>query len=52
MNTDDEKHMRLAIEAARKCTGEDGRTHPKVGVVVVRRGKEPLVTYRGEKEAG
>jgi pyrimidine deaminase RibD-like protein len=49
---DDEHFIRMAIDAARKCEPEDGRTHPKVGVVVVRAGGLVTVANRGELEAG
>jgi pyrimidine deaminase RibD-like protein len=49
---DDEDYIRMAIDAARKCRPEDGRTHPKVGVVVVQAGSVLAVANRGEVEAG
>jgi pyrimidine deaminase RibD-like protein/NTP pyrophosphatase (non-canonical NTP hydrolase) len=49
---DETKLMRMAIDAARKCQAEDDRIHPKVGVVVARDGKPPLVSYRGEVAPG
>jgi pyrimidine deaminase RibD-like protein/NTP pyrophosphatase (non-canonical NTP hydrolase) len=52
MYTGEEAFMRMAIDAARKCQPEDERTHPKVGVVIVREGKSPLVSYRGEMSPG
>lgn len=51
MHTDQEL-MRLAIEASRKCKGEDGRVHPKVGAVVAKDGKVLTVNYRGELSDG
>jgi pyrimidine deaminase RibD-like protein/NTP pyrophosphatase (non-canonical NTP hydrolase) len=44
--------MRMAIDASRKCKGEDDRAHPKVGAVVVKNGKVLAVTYRGELSDG
>jgi pyrimidine deaminase RibD-like protein/NTP pyrophosphatase (non-canonical NTP hydrolase) len=49
---DEKALMRMAIEAARKCQAEDDRVHPKVGVVVAREGKAPLVSHRGEVALG
>lgn len=40
--------MKMAIEQARKSTPEDERTHPRVGVVVVKGGKVLAVAHRGE----
>lgn len=48
MATDD-YFMRLAIDEARKSVPEDGRTHPKVGVVVVKDGKVLTTSHRGER---
>lgn len=48
----DEQFIRMAIDAARKCTPEDSRTHPKVGVVVVQAGNLLTVANRGELEPG
>ena len=42
----------MAIDASRKCKGEDGRAHPKVGAVVVKDGKVLAVSYRGELSDG
>src|SRR5262249_33652630 len=44
--------MKLAIEQARKCVGEDERAHPKVGAVVVRDGAGLATAYRGELAKG
>src|ERR1043166_2188325 len=49
---DDAIYMRQAIDAARKCEPEDGRTHPLVGAVVVRAGKPPVIAYRGALRSG
>jgi pyrimidine deaminase RibD-like protein len=46
------KFMEMAVTAARKCEPEDGRVHPKVGVVVVRDGVVLATAYRGELGAG
>jgi pyrimidine deaminase RibD-like protein/NTP pyrophosphatase (non-canonical NTP hydrolase) len=48
----DGKYMRAAIAEAHKCTSEDGRIHPKVGVVVVKDGIVLAEAYRGERDAG
>jgi pyrimidine deaminase RibD-like protein len=45
---DDRQFMELAIEEARKSTGEDGRSHPKVGAVIVKDGRVLAKAYRGE----
>src|ERR1700733_343857 len=47
----EEKYMRLAIEEARKSKPEDGRPHPKVGVVIVARSFTGTA-FRGEKTPG
>lgn len=44
--------MRMAIDASRKCKGEDGRQHPKVGAVVVKDGRVLVTSYRGELGEG
>ena len=48
----DREFMERAVEEARKSTAEDGRVHPKVGVVIVKDGKELAVAYRGEQDKG
>ena len=48
----DRKFMERAVEEARKSRTEDGRIHPKVGVVIVKDGKELAVAYRGELDKG
>jgi len=48
----DRKFMERAVEEARKSRTEDSRVHPKVGVVIVKDGKELAVAYRGEQEEG
>ena len=45
---DDRQFMEMAIEEARKSTGEDGRSHPKVGAVVVKDGRVLAKAHRGE----
>lgn len=51
---DDSRFMMQAIEVARKCTPEPGRTDstPFVGVVVVNDGKVLATAYRGELGPG
>jgi pyrimidine deaminase RibD-like protein len=44
--------MELAIAEARKCVGEDGRSHPKVGAVVVKDGTLLASAHRGELGEG
>jgi pyrimidine deaminase RibD-like protein len=46
--SDDRRFARLAIEEARKSVPEDGRVHPKVGVVVVKDGRVLAMAHRGE----
>lgn len=46
----DWKFAKMAVELARKSMPEDQRTHPKVGVVVVKDGKVVSTAYRGETE--
>lgn len=46
--SDDRKFARLAIEEARHSVPEDGRVHPKVGVVVVKDGRVLATAHRGE----
>jgi pyrimidine deaminase RibD-like protein len=46
------KFMVMAVAEARKCKPEDGRVHPKVGVVVVKGGAVLATAYRGELRAG
>jgi pyrimidine deaminase RibD-like protein len=48
----DRKFMERAVEEARKSRTEDSRVHPKVGVVIVKDGKELAVAYRGELSQG
>jgi pyrimidine deaminase RibD-like protein len=48
----DRRFMETAIEEARKCKAEDGRVHPKVGVVVVKDGIVLAKAYRGELGEG
>jgi len=49
---DDIEFMRMAVQAARQSISEDERIHPKVGVVVVREGKPPVASFRGELNHG
>lgn len=46
--SDDRQFMELAVEEARKSTAEDGRSHPKVGAVVVKNGRVLATAHRGE----
>jgi pyrimidine deaminase RibD-like protein len=48
MSEDDIKYMKQAIEEAKKCKGEDSRTHPSVGAVVVLNGNVIATAHRGE----
>jgi pyrimidine deaminase RibD-like protein len=45
---DDRKFMEMAVKEARKSTAEDGRSHPKVGAVVVKDGQVIASAHRGE----
>lgn len=38
----------MAVEEARRSVGEDGRTHPKVGAVIVAGGQVLATAHRGE----
>jgi pyrimidine deaminase RibD-like protein/NTP pyrophosphatase (non-canonical NTP hydrolase) len=46
---DEVHHQKLAVDVSRKSRAEDGRVHPKVGVVVVRDGSVLATAYRGEE---
>src|ERR1700735_449907 len=46
--SENRKFAQLAIVEARKSVPEDGRVHPKVGVVVVKDGRVIASAYRGE----
>jgi len=53
MSTEDDlRFMKLAIDEAKKCCGEDGRTHPAVGAVVVKDGNVLTTAHRGELTGG
>jgi len=53
MSAQDEHFMRMAIKESMESKDEnDGRVHPKVGVVVVRDGRVLATAYRGEIELG
>jgi pyrimidine deaminase RibD-like protein len=43
--------MKMAINEAKQCQGEDNRSHPKVGAIVVKDG-EVTTAFRGELGAG
>ena len=45
---DEQPHMLLAIQEARRSRGEDGRIHPYVGAVVVRNGQVLGTACRGD----
>jgi pyrimidine deaminase RibD-like protein len=45
---DEETHMRLAIQEARRSRGEEGRIYPYVGAVVVRNGQTLGSACRGD----
>lgn len=47
---DEQPHMRLAIQEARRSCGEDGRIHPYVGAVVVRDGQVLGTACRGDQD--
>jgi pyrimidine deaminase RibD-like protein len=46
--SDEQTHMRLAIQEARRSRGEEGRIHPYVGAVVVRNGQVLGSACRGD----
>jgi pyrimidine deaminase RibD-like protein len=46
--SDEETHMRLAIQEAKRSRGEEARIHPYVGAVVVRNGQALGSACRGE----
>jgi len=48
LTADDHRFALMAVEEARKSVGEDGRTHPKVGAVIVAGGQILAKAYRGE----
>jgi pyrimidine deaminase RibD-like protein len=48
LTADDYRFALMAVEEARKSVGEDGRTHPKVGAVIVAGGQVLATAYRGE----
>ncbi len=47
---DDQTHMRLAIQEARRSRGEENRIHPYVGAVVVRSGQVIGTACRGDQD--
>ena len=52
MSDDHFSYLKEAVEQARKSKSEDGRTHPKVGVVIVSEKGEITRAFRGELGAG
>jgi pyrimidine deaminase RibD-like protein len=52
MDAQDNDFMFQAIEESRKSKFEDSRTHPYVGVVVVKNGRLLATAYRGELASG
>jgi pyrimidine deaminase RibD-like protein len=48
----DNKHMAAAVAQARQSIKEDGRPHPKVGVVIAKDGTILAEAYRGENGTG
>ena len=48
----DHDHLRAAVDQARQSKSEDGRPHPKVGVVVVASDGTITAAHRGEIAAG
>jgi pyrimidine deaminase RibD-like protein len=48
LTADDYRFALMAVEEARKSIGEDGRTHPKVGAVIVSGGQVLAAAHRGE----
>jgi ribosomal protein S21 len=51
-DTPDEKFMRVAIELSKQSQAEDGRPHPKVGAVLVKKGEILDQAFRGEYAQG
>ena len=52
MHENEHKLMERAIRLARRCSPEDGRPHPKVGVVVARDDQIVATAFRGERGRG
>jgi pyrimidine deaminase RibD-like protein len=48
----DETYLKQAVDEARRSKSEDGRPHPKVGVVVVSQDGTVTAAHRGELGAG
>jgi pyrimidine deaminase RibD-like protein/NTP pyrophosphatase (non-canonical NTP hydrolase) len=48
----DYEHLRTAVDQARQSKSEDGRPHPKVGVVIVASDGTITTAHRGEIDAG
>jgi len=51
-DAEDRKFAQLVVKEARKSISEDGRVHPKVGVVVVKDGRVLATAHRGEIPQG
>ena len=52
MTEDFSKYMQMAIDLGKNSEAEDGRSHPKVGAVMVRNGELLGSAYRGEQGSG
>lgn len=52
MSDDEIQFIKLSIDEARKCSSEDSRVHPKVGVVVVANNSVLASAHRGELAPG
>lgn len=48
----EQQYMEKAITLAKKCRPEDGRAHPKVGVVIVTKDNKVLSAFRGQTGDG
>jgi pyrimidine deaminase RibD-like protein len=46
------RYMELAIQESRRCSAEDSRPRPRVGVVVVTRRNVLATAFRGQEKAG
>lgn len=52
MHENERKLMQRAIQQAQRCSPEDERPHPKVGVVVARDDRVVATAFRGERGLG